>query len=63
MKYLIALFLPFLAVMFAGRIVLGVILLIAQVTLVGWLPAVVVALLVIKDYEQKKMIKELKNDN
>ena len=44
---LIALLLPWLSLMLRGRILQGVLCLLLQVTLIGWLPAAVWALMVI----------------
>ena len=56
MLYLLALFLPFLAVMLKGRIIVGSILLLMQITLIGWLPATIVACFIINNENNKKYI-------
>lgn len=58
MMYILALFLPWLAVMLKGRIVTGVVLLILQITLIGWLPATVVAFFIINEENRRKAILE-----
>ncbi len=56
MLYILALFLPFLAVMLKGRIFVGAVLLILQMTVIGWLPAIVVACFIINNENNKKRI-------
>ena len=58
MMYILALFLPWLAVMLKGRMVTGVVLLLLQLTLIGWLPATAVAFFVINDENKKDAIAE-----
>lgn len=41
MRYVLALFLPWLSLMFQGKIVSGIICLILQLTILGWLPALI----------------------
>jgi uncharacterized membrane protein YqaE (UPF0057 family) len=53
MSYILALFLPFLAVIFKGRPVLGLLLFVLQLTLIGWLPAVFIAFIVIHNENSK----------
>ena len=49
MSYIIALFLPWLPVLYKGRVGTGLLLLILQLTLLGWLPAVLIAFFVINN--------------
>ncbi len=56
--YILALFLPWLAVMLKGRMVTGVVLLLLQLTLIGWLPATAVAFFVINDENKKQAIED-----
>ena len=56
MSYILALFLPWLAVMLKGRIFTGIVLLILQLTVIGWLPATVVAFFVISDAHKKRSL-------
>jgi uncharacterized membrane protein YqaE (UPF0057 family) len=64
MRYIVALFIPGLAVLLCGRVILAVILLLLQITLIGWLPAVVVAFFIINNHEadtrQNRLIRELR---
>lgn len=39
MRYVLAFFLPFLSLMMQGKIFAGIVCLILQITLIGWLPA------------------------
>jgi len=50
MRYLIALLLPWLAFFTMGRPISGILCLILQITLIGWLPAAIWALFVVNDY-------------
>ncbi len=47
MKYLLAIFLPWLALMLCGKILQGILCLILQITLIGWIPAVIWAIVVL----------------
>jgi uncharacterized membrane protein YqaE (UPF0057 family) len=64
MRYIVALFLPGLAVLLCGRVILAVVLFLLQITLIGWLPAVVVAFFIINNHEadtrQNRLIRELR---
>ena len=50
MRYLIALFLPWLAFFTMGKPISGIICLILQLTLIGWLPAAIWAMFAINNY-------------
>ena len=50
MRYLLALFLPWLAFFTIGMVGSGVICLILQITLIGWLPATIWAFFAINNY-------------
>jgi uncharacterized membrane protein YqaE (UPF0057 family) len=54
MRYLIALFLPFLAMFMCGKMTQGIICLILQCTLIGWLPATIWAFMVVSDHKADK---------
>ena len=56
--YILALFLPWLAVMLKGRLVTGVVLLLLQLTLIGWLPATAVAFFIINEENKKDAIED-----
>jgi len=50
MRYLIALFLPWLAFFTLGMPISGIVCLILQLTLIGWLPAALWAMFAINNY-------------
>jgi TM2 domain-containing membrane protein YozV len=44
MRYVLALFLPWLSLLFQGKIGAGILCLILQITIIGWLPATIWAI-------------------
>ena len=62
---LIAIFFPFLSFLLRGRIITGIICLILQITLIGWIPAAVWAIISLQnaraDQRNKKLIKAIKS--
>jgi uncharacterized membrane protein YqaE (UPF0057 family) len=50
MRYLLALFLPWLAFFTMGMVLSGIICLILQLTVIGWLPATIWAFFAINNY-------------
>lgn len=58
MLYILAFFLPWLAVMLKGRIITGVVLLLLQLSLFGWIPAIIAALFIIHNENTKEALKE-----
>lgn len=54
MRYLIALFLPWLSFLTMGKIFQGIICLILQLTLFGWLPATIWAFVAITNHNAEK---------
>jgi uncharacterized membrane protein YqaE (UPF0057 family) len=58
MRLLIALILPWLTFFTIGRPIAGVICLILQMTLVGWLPAAIWAVYALNEYKTDKKIAE-----
>jgi uncharacterized membrane protein YqaE (UPF0057 family) len=56
MRLLIAIFLPFLAFFTMGRPVSGVICLVLQFTLIGWLPAAIWAVYALGQYKTDRKI-------
>ena len=54
MRYLIALLLPWLSFFTMGMPVSGLICLILQITLIGWLPAAIWALFVVNNYNAER---------
>jgi len=61
---LIAIFFPFLSFMLRGRIFTGLICLILQITLIGWIPAAIWAVIALQnaraDKRNEKLIRALK---
>lgn len=58
MSYILALFLPGVAVMVKGRIGLGLGLLLLQFTIIGWIPACAVAFAIINEQNRKAEIRK-----
>ena len=63
MRYLIALLLPWLTFFTMGKIIQGILCLILQLTLIGWLPAALWAVISVSNYHTKqrdeKLIREM----
>ena len=61
---LIAIFFPFISFMFRGRILTGILCLILQITLIGWIPAAIWAVISLQnaraDKRNNKLIKAMK---
>lgn len=55
----VAILLPWLALMLRGRIFQGIICLVLQITLIGWLPAAIWAVMVVNNDNQERRHKEL----
>jgi len=58
MRLIIAILLPFLVFFTIGRPIAGIICLILQVTLIGWLPAAIWAVYALSQYNTDKKISE-----
>jgi uncharacterized membrane protein YqaE (UPF0057 family) len=56
MRLLLAIFLPFVAFFTFGRPFAGIICLLLQITLIGWLPAVIWAVYALGQYKTDKKI-------
>lgn len=56
MRLLLAIFLPFVVFFTIGRPIAGVICLILQITLLGWLPAAIWAVYALSQYKTDKKI-------
>jgi uncharacterized membrane protein YqaE (UPF0057 family) len=56
MRLLLAIFLPFLSFFFIGRPIAGIICLILQVTLIGWLPAAIWAVYALGQFKTDRKI-------
>lgn len=58
MKLFLAIFLPFLCFFFIGRPLAGIICLILQITLIGWIPAALWAVYSLSQYETEKKLNQ-----
>lgn len=56
MRLLLAIFLPFLAFFTIGRPVAGIVCLVLQITLIGWLPAAIWAVYALSQYQTDRKI-------
>ena len=61
MRLILAIFLPFLAFFTIGRPFAGIICLILQITLIGWLPSAIWAVYALGQYKTDQKIKEALN--
>lgn len=61
MRLLIALILPWLTFFTIGRPIAGIICLILQLTVIGWLPAAIWAVYSLSQYKQEKRLQEAWN--
>ncbi|WP_157268441.1 YqaE/Pmp3 family membrane protein [Azohydromonas aeria] len=59
MRLLLAIFLPFVAFFTIGRPFSGIICLILQITLIGWLPAAIWAVYSLNQYKTDKKIEKV----
>ena len=55
----VALLLPWLALLLRGRIAQGIVCLILQVTLIGWIPAAIWAVMVVNNDNSERRHKEM----
>lgn len=62
MRLLIAIFLPFLLFFTIGRPIAGIICLILQITLIGWVPAALWAVYALSQYKTDQKIKALQGN-
>ena len=65
MRLILAIFLPFLAFFTIGRPITGLICLLLQITLIGWIPAAIWAVYALGQYNTDKKIEQAlrqKND-
>ena len=64
MRYVLAFFLPWLSLILQGKIVSGIICLLLQITIIGWIPAFIWAVTALNrmyaDRRTTKIIKEMK---
>ncbi|PWD87554.1 YqaE/Pmp3 family membrane protein [Ignatzschineria cameli] len=62
MRLLIAIFIPFLVFFTIGRPLAGIICLILQITLIGWIPAALWAVYALSQYDTNKKIEAIRNN-
>ncbi|AOF88980.1 YqaE/Pmp3 family membrane protein [Sinorhizobium sp. RAC02] len=62
MRLIIAILLPFLVFFTIGRPIAGIICLILQITLIGWLPAAIWAVYALGQYNTDKKIRDALGD-
>ena len=64
---LLAILLPFLSFIFRGKLLSGIICLILQITLIGWLPAAIWAVMSLNndraDKRNEKLIRSMQDNN
>ncbi len=60
MRLLLAIFLPFLAFFTIGRPIAGIICLILQITLIGWIPAALWAVYALSQWNTDRKIAEMR---
>lgn len=66
MRYILAFFLPWLSLMLQGKVGSGIVCLLLQITLIGWIPAVIWAMTSLNrmyaDRRTNKIISAMKNN-
>lgn len=62
MRLIIAIFLPFLVFFTIGRPLAGIVCLILQITLIGWLPAAIWAVYALSQYKTEEKIRKALNE-
>jgi uncharacterized membrane protein YqaE (UPF0057 family) len=63
MRRIIAIFLPFMCFFFIGKTLQGIICLILQLTLIGWIPAAIWAVYALSQYNTDKKIADSQNQS
>ncbi len=58
MDYILALFLPGIAVMLKGKIWMGIALILLQLVVLGWIPATIIAFIVINQSNKEKQLSQ-----
>ncbi|MCW9032990.1 MAG: YqaE/Pmp3 family membrane protein [Alphaproteobacteria bacterium] len=61
MRLILALLIPWFVFFTMGKLVQGILCLILQLTLIGWIPAAIWAVYTLSQYNTDKKISELKN--
>lgn len=59
---LLAIILPFISFFIRGKIIQGIVCLILQFTLIGWLPAAIWAVMSVNSDRTKKQLEKMKNE-
>lgn len=59
---LVAIFLPWLSFLLRGKIISGIVCLILQITVIGWLPAAIWAVVSRSNAQNRKNIKEMEKN-
>lgn len=59
MRYVIAFFLPWLSLILQGKIFSGIICLILQITIIGWLPAAIWAIMSVHNMYEDRRVKKI----
>lgn len=63
MRLIIAILLPFLSFFFIGKPVQGILCIILQLTLIGWIPAAIWAVYALSQYNTDKKIADAQNQS
>lgn len=63
MRFLLALFLPFAAFFTIGRPIAGIVCLLLQISLIGWIPAAIWAVYALGQYKTDKKIEKALRQN
>lgn len=67
MRYVIAFFLPFLSLMTQGKVISGLVCLLLQLTIIGWIPAFIWALTSLnsmyEDRRTKKIVEAIQDNH
>ncbi|MBB71475.1 MAG: YqaE/Pmp3 family membrane protein [Legionellales bacterium] len=61
MRLFLAIFLPFLSFFFIERPLAGLVCLVLQITIIGWIPAALWAVYSLSQYNTDKKIKDMEN--
>ena len=67
MRYLLAFFFPWLSLLLQGKIISGIICLLLQITIIGWIPAFIWAVTALNrmyaDRRTEKIVREMKKNS
>lgn len=62
MRLILAIFFPFVVFFTIGKPISGIVCLILQITVIGWLPAAIWAVYALSQYKTDKKIKQMKQE-